>query len=96
MTTTMTHESGPRSETLDELAWAIDRDGIGRHETAIARVVTLARATGYDPVVLDVLADPTQAPAARERAFGTLARAVAGVSAGGRVGHRRDPRLVAA
>jgi hypothetical protein len=92
MTTTMTLQSGPRTETLDELAWAIDRDGIGRHETAIARAVTLARAAGHDPVVLDVLSDPTQAPAARERAFGALASAVAG----GRVGHRRDPRRVAA
>jgi hypothetical protein len=92
MTTTMTLQSGPRTETLDELAWAIDRDGIARHETAIGRVVTLARAAGYDTVVLDVLSDPTQAPAARERAFGALASAVAG----SRVGQRRDPRLVAA
>jgi hypothetical protein len=84
----------PAPDTLDELAWAIDGDGIGFHEAAIARVVTWARALGFDPVLLDVLADPAQPRTARERAFGALTRTVAN---GGPASRRpSDPRRVAA
>ena len=38
VTATETLHHGPG--TLDDLAWAIDVDGIGSHEAAIARVVT--------------------------------------------------------
>jgi hypothetical protein len=92
VTSTGTFHPGP--DTLDELAWAIDSDGIGFHEAAIARVVTWARALGYHPVLLDVLADPAQPQTSRERAFGALTRAVAN---GGPAEHRpSDPRRIAA
>jgi hypothetical protein len=93
MTSAGTLHPGSGTETLDELAWAIDSDGIGCHEEAIARVVTRARALGVDPVLLDVLSDPAQPQVARERAFGTLSRTVAS----GRANHRpTDPRRIAA
>ena len=49
MTVTSTGTFHPGPDTLDELAWAIDGDGIGFHEAAIASVVTWARALGFDP-----------------------------------------------
>ena len=91
LTSTGTFLSGPG--TLDELAWAIDVDGIASHEAALARVVTWARTMGFDPVLLDVLADPTEPPIARERAFGALTRAAA---RGGLVERPSDPRRIAA
>ncbi len=89
-----TSRPGPGTETLDELAWAIDGDGIGRHEAAVARAVTWARALGLNPVLLDVLSDPAQPPAARERAFGALARIVARRDETG--DRPSDPRRIAA
>lgn len=89
-----TVHSGPGVETLDDLAWAIDRDGIARHEAAVARLANWARSLGLDPVLADVLADPAQPEAARERAFGALSRAVARPGQGE---HRpSDPRRFAA
>jgi hypothetical protein len=85
---------GPGTETLDELAWAIDGDGIGRHEAAVDRVVTWARALGFDPVLLDVLSDPAQPPVARERAFGALTRTVA--RRDGTADRPSDPHRIAA
>jgi len=94
MAVTSTGTFNPGPDTLDELAWAIDGDGIGFHEAAIVRVVTWARALGFNPVLLDVLADPAQPPTARERAFGALTRLVAN---GGPAAHRpSDPRRIAA
>jgi hypothetical protein len=93
MTATSTGTLLPGPGTLDELAWAIDGDGIGYHEAAIARVVAWARSLDVDPVVLDVLADSTQPQTARERAFGRLTRTVAN----GPAEHRpSDPRRIAA
>src|SRR5262245_50121022 len=96
MTTTIVTSTGtihPGPGTLDELAWAIDVDGIGRHEAAIARVVTWARTMGFDPVVVDVLADLSEPETARERAFGTLTRTAA---RGGLAERPSDPRRIAA
>ena len=53
-----TFPPGPGVETLDELAWAIDRDGIARHEATVSRLANWARALGLDSVLVDVLADP--------------------------------------
>ena len=89
-----TFPPGPGVETLDELAWAIDRDGIGPHEATVARLVAWARALGLDPVLVDVLSDPAQPPAARERAFGAVSQAVTRPD---RAEHRSsDPRRFAA
>jgi hypothetical protein len=96
MTTTMVTSTGtvhPGPGTLDELAWAIDVDGIGYHEAAIARVVTWARTMGFDPILLDVLADPSEPETARERAFGALARTA---TRGGLAERPSDPRRIAA
>jgi hypothetical protein len=74
---------------LDELAWAIERDGIEHHEGMVARVATRLRAIGATSAMLDVVADPRQPAPARERAFGRLGTTTSG-------GTTRDPRLVAA
>jgi len=89
-----TFPPGPGVETLDELAWAIDSDGIARHEATVSRLANWARALGLDSVLVDVLADPAQPEAARERAFGALSQAVARPDQGE---HRpSDPRRFAA
>ena len=94
MTVTSTGTLLPGPATLDELAWAIDADGIGYHEAAISRVVAWARSLGANPVLLDLLADQTQPATARERAFGSLTSTVA---LGGRAEPRSsDPRRIAA
>lgn len=64
-------------EDLDQIAWAIDSDGIVRHESAVAGVVGWARAAGVSPVAADVLADPATPAPVRERAFGKVAQALA-------------------
>jgi hypothetical protein len=74
---------------LDELAWAIERDGIERHEDTVTRVANRLRATGAGSELLDLVADPEQPVPARERAFGRLGTTTSG-------GTTRDPRLVAA
>jgi hypothetical protein len=74
---------------LDELAWAIERDGIERHEGMVARVANRLRGTGAASALLDLVADPGQPAPARERAFGRLGTSTSG-------GTTRDPRLVAA
>jgi hypothetical protein len=99
MTTTtlqpgLTSHTDSGTETLDVLAWAIDDDGINRHEAAVARFVTWARALDFDPVLLDVLSDPAQPAVARERAFGALARTVARRAETG--DRPSDPRRIAA
>jgi hypothetical protein len=56
-------------------AWAarIDADGIAGHEDLARAVVAAASSRGLCPVLVDVLADPTEPSVARERAFGRLA-----------------------
>ncbi len=71
--------AAPTSGTaLDERtlsAWAarIDADGIEAHEDLARTIVTAASRLGLCPVLVDVLADPAEPTAARERAFGRLA-----------------------
>lgn len=73
-------------EDLDQIAWAIDADGIARHERAVADVVGWARALGVRAAALDVLADASAPRPARERAFGNVARALAADAARGDAG----------
>jgi hypothetical protein len=74
---------------LDELAWAIERDGIERHEAMVSRMANRLRAAGAGSALLDLVADPGQPAPARERAYGRLGTTTSG-------GTTRDPRLVVA
>ena len=58
--------------TLEDLAWAIARDGIEHHEAAVASAVALARSNGLDGALVELVADRAQPAVARERAFGRL------------------------
>ena len=59
---------------IEALAWQIDRDGVaGAPTEAVDHLLLMARAAKGSPVLSEVLADPTEPPAVRERAFGLLA-----------------------
>jgi hypothetical protein len=62
---------------LTELAWDLASDGFAGRESAVRQVVRAARAAGVTAVVVDTLADPAQPEAARLRAFGRVAPALA-------------------
>ena len=91
MTTSATSPSTTNDlgRLLDDLAWAIERDGIECHESAVSRAVTQLRATGTRGNLLDLVADRGEPAAARERAFGRIGRHSSG-------GTSRDRGLVAA
>jgi len=61
---------------LNQLAWAIDSDGITRHEDAADAVVAHARAVGVTSPLVEVLADRETAAPVRERAFGKVVNAI--------------------
>lgn len=61
---------------LNELAWAIDADGVARHEAAAAAVVEQARSLGVVTPLVDVLADHAVPAPVRERAFGKVVHAI--------------------
>jgi hypothetical protein len=63
--------------TLDDLAWAIDRDGIAAHEAAVSQIVAVAADHGVRPVLVAVLRNDALPASVRERAFGLLALALA-------------------
>lgn len=72
--------SSPRAQlaaelpTIDELARAIDRDGLAAVPTsAIDHVIEVGRVAEVSPVLAEVLADTDEPDAVRERAFGLLA-----------------------
>ncbi|MFN8051610.1 MAG: hypothetical protein U0Q22_09255 [Acidimicrobiales bacterium] len=62
---------------LNQVAWAIDADGIARHEDAASAVVRQARTAGVTSPLVDVLADLSVPAPVRERAFGKVAHAIA-------------------
>jgi hypothetical protein len=62
---------------LDDLAWAIDRDGICAHRAEVDRLARSARRAGIRPVLTNVLLDDELPDAVRERAFGLLAVSLA-------------------
>lgn len=64
------------SEELNRLAWAIDADGLLRHQAEAAQVVDQARRVGVSTPMLDVLADETVPAPVRERAFGKVVNAI--------------------
>jgi hypothetical protein len=84
-----TSPSTTLSAALDDLAWAIARDGIEQHEPAVARAVLALRSAGAVTRLLDLVADRDQPAVARERAFGRLGLPFLTTS-------RRDPRRLAA
>ena len=84
-----TSPSTTLSAALDDLAWAIARDGIEQHEPAVTRAVLALRSAGAVTPLLDVVADRDEPAVARERAFGRLG--LPSTSSG-----RRDPRRLAA
>ena len=85
----MTSPSTPLPAALADLAWAIARDGIEQHESAVARAVLALRAAGAVSPLLDLVADRDQPTIARERAFGRLGLPTTSTG-------RRDPRRLAA
>jgi hypothetical protein len=77
-TLTRTHSDPQRAgDQLLDLAWALSSDGLDGHEGSIRQVVTAARAAGVSPVVVGVLADPSEPEVARLRAFGQVVTALA-------------------
>lgn len=69
---------------LDQLAWELDAHGFAGRDGAVRNVVRSARVAGLSPVVIAVLAEPAEPEAARMRAFGHLAAALANLSRRGR------------
>lgn len=68
---------------LAQLGQALAAHGFAGHDAAIHAVVESARGAGLSPVLIAVLADPTEPELARLRAFGRLALAL--------TAERRDP-----
>jgi hypothetical protein len=63
----------PTADDVDALAIALDRDGFGPHENAVAQLVALARQVDPDVASLGVLADRSAPEVVRSRSFGALA-----------------------
>lgn len=61
---------------LNELAWAIDADGLARHQDRADEVVGQARSLGLSTPLVDVLADRQVPMPVRERAFGKVVNAL--------------------
>jgi hypothetical protein len=75
MSLTMSTNPAPSAllgDQLEHLAWAIARDGIERHESALARMLARAAADGADGALIAIAGDRSQPAVARERAFGRL------------------------
>lgn len=66
---------------LNQLAWAIDADGVERHEGATQVVADQARRAGVSSSLVEVLADASMPAPVRERAFGKVVHAMAHVRA---------------
>lgn len=63
--------------TLTQWGFAVEADGIAAHEDSARTVAAAAARRGLKPVLIDVLTDPREPAAARTRAFGRLALALA-------------------
>ena len=55
-----------------QLAESVVADGFAPHQEALADLLAEAYHRGVDPVVVGVVADPTEPTVARERALGRL------------------------
>jgi len=64
----------PTTTQLADLGCYIDQDGVTAHEAAIAELVSAARFTTAPSEMLDLMADPTQPPVVRQRAFARISR----------------------
>ena len=60
-----------------DLARDLEQDGFRGHELTIRQVANSARAAGVSPVIVAILADPSEPEVARLRAFGRVAAALA-------------------
>lgn len=65
------------ADTLTLWGFAVENDGIAAHEDAASVVAEAAKGKGLRPVLVQILADRTEPSAARARAFGRLAFALA-------------------
>lgn len=65
---------------LVRLAWDLESFGFAGQEVALRSVIRAARAAGVSPLLVDVLADPSEPEAARFRAFGRVATELAAVT----------------
>jgi hypothetical protein len=72
-TPTQTAPNLPTPADVDALAIAIDRDGFGPHEDAVAQLVALARQVDPEFASLGVLVDRSAPEVVRSRSFGALA-----------------------
>lgn len=63
----------PTNDDVDALAYALDRDGFGPHEAAVAHLAMLARQVDPSFASLAVIVDRSAAEVARSRSFGALA-----------------------
>jgi hypothetical protein len=70
---------------LTDLANDLASDGLGGHERAVRAVVREARVRGVSPTLVSILADPREPEAARLRAFGRIAVALAAVGSAPRI-----------
>jgi hypothetical protein len=69
----MTHRTEVHTDHyLDQLAHLIARNGINLYESDISRLVVRLHSVGHAGPMVDLLADQTATPIARERAFGIL------------------------
>lgn len=69
--------TAPDADTLTLWGFAVENDGIDAHEEAASIVAEAARDKGLRPILVDILADRSEPSAARVRAFGRLAFALA-------------------
>jgi hypothetical protein len=66
---------------LRELAWDLEFRGFAGQENALRPVIRAARVLGVSRTLVDILADPAEPEAARMRAFGHVATALAAADA---------------
>jgi hypothetical protein len=74
--TSSADELGP-GDQLCHLAWDLATGGFEGHEVSVREVVRSSRAAGVSPVLVGILADPTEPEVARLRAFGRVAATLA-------------------
>jgi hypothetical protein len=73
----MTTKMGFGRDQYFDLARDLEQDGFHGHELSIRQVAHSARAAGVSPVIIAILADPSEPEVARLRAFGRVTAAIA-------------------
>lgn len=64
--------AGMTPTASQQLAESVVADGVGAHRAAIVALVADARRLGVNPVLADIVTDPSGPDVARERALGRL------------------------